>query len=74
MTEVGATPYGLSEQELEVLYLLRSGLYIPQICEALVLPVHVVEAYVDSLLEKMNARSKTEAAVRAIREGIFGRA
>jgi DNA-binding NarL/FixJ family response regulator len=33
-----------------------------------------VEAYVDSLLEKMNARSKTEAAVRAIREGIFGRA
>jgi DNA-binding NarL/FixJ family response regulator len=74
MAEVGPAPYGLSEQELEVLYLLRNGLYIPQICDVLALPVRVVEGYVDSILEKMNALSKTEAAVRAIREGIFGRA
>jgi DNA-binding NarL/FixJ family response regulator len=71
VTEVGSIPYGLSEQELDVLFLLRNGLYEADIAEALDLHQAVVKEQVRSLLHKMNARSKTEAAVMAIREGIF---
>jgi DNA-binding NarL/FixJ family response regulator len=72
ITEVASTPHGLSEQELNVLFLLRNGLYETDIAEALDLQQSVVKEQVCSLMRKMNARSKTEAAVMAIREGIFG--
>jgi DNA-binding NarL/FixJ family response regulator len=73
-TEVNTTPpYGLDGREMEVLFLLREGLFVPQIAEELAMPQSAVEEHVGSLLTKMNARSKTEAAVIAIREGIFSR-
>jgi DNA-binding NarL/FixJ family response regulator len=70
-TEVAAAPYGLTEQELNVLFLLRNGLYDAEIAETLDLQQAVVKEQVCSLLSKMNARSRTEAAVMAIRQGIF---
>jgi DNA-binding NarL/FixJ family response regulator len=73
ITAVNTAPYGLVQEEIDILFLLREGLYVPQIAAALDKPQAVVEEHVSSLLGKMNARSKTEAAVIAIREHIFGR-
>ena len=66
-----ASPYGLDQGEMSVLFLLREGLFVPQIAEELAIPQAEVEAHVEQLLKKMNAHSKTEAAVIAIRQGIF---
>jgi DNA-binding NarL/FixJ family response regulator len=66
-------PYSLTEQELDVLYHLKEGLYEDQIALALGVPGLTVQGHVASLIGKMNARSRTEAAVRAIKEGIFRR-
>ena len=68
-----AAPYGLDRGEMNVLSLLAEGLFVPQIASELVIPQAAVEAHVEGLLKKMNARSKTEAAVIAIRQGIFNR-
>ena len=73
ISTTAAPAYGLDVRELEVLFLIREGMYVPQIAEELALPQSVVEEHVSGLLLKMNARSKTEAAVMAIREGIFVR-
>jgi len=67
------SPYGLDRGEMTVLSLLAEGLFVPQIASELVIPQAAVEAHVEGLLKKMNARSKTEAAVIAIRQGIFNR-
>jgi DNA-binding NarL/FixJ family response regulator len=66
-------PYGLTEQELDVLYQLREGLHEGQIALTLGMPTLTVQGHMASLMAKMNARSRTEAAVRAIKEGIFRR-
>ena len=71
ITAVDARPYGLAQIEMDILFLLREGLFVPQIAEELAMAQSIVEEHVSSLLTKMNARSKTEAAVMAIREGIF---
>lgn len=73
ISTTAAPAYGLDVRELEVLFLIREGMYVPQIAQELALPQSVVEEHVSGLLLKMNARSKTEAAVMAIREGIFVR-
>ena len=70
-TTIAARPYGLDAHEMNVLFLLREGLFVPQIAEELAMPQMVVEEHVGSMLTKMGARSRTEAAVIAIREGIF---
>lgn len=66
-------PYGLSEREFVVLQLLTEGLYDPQIAEVLDIPEDTVRSQVVSIVGKMNTRSRTEAGVRAIREGLFSR-
>ena len=66
-------PYGLTEQELDVLYHLKEGLHEGQIALTLGIPRLTVQGHVASVMAKMNARSRTEAAVRAIKEGIFRR-
>ena len=68
-----APPFGLNRREMDVLFLLTEGMYVPQIAEEMLLPQSEIEGHVDSLLGKMHARSKTEAAVIAIRGGIFRR-
>jgi len=70
---VEEVPYGLTEQELNVLYHLKEGLHEEQIALILGVPRLTVQGDVASVMAKMNARSRTEAAVRAIKEGIFRR-
>ncbi|HEX5369565.1 MAG TPA: LuxR C-terminal-related transcriptional regulator [Dehalococcoidia bacterium] len=67
---VAKAPYDLSESELRVLYLLSEGMTDKQIADTLVVTVHTVNKQVGAILLKMNVRSRTAAAVHAIREHI----
>ncbi|HWC30760.1 MAG TPA: LuxR C-terminal-related transcriptional regulator [Dehalococcoidia bacterium] len=69
----GAATYGLTDWELDVLYQLKEGLQEEQIALVLAVPRAAVQGDIASVMMKMHARSRTEAAVRAIKEGIFSR-
>ena len=67
-------PYSLTPQEFSVLYTLTEGLsdHLMIGCR-LGITEEEVRLHIASILKKMSARSRTEAAVRAIKEGIFRR-
>jgi DNA-binding NarL/FixJ family response regulator len=66
-----AAPYRLSDRELTVLYLLSEGLSDKQIALALGVTNYTVNKHVGAVLAKMDARSRTGAAVMAIRQHLF---
>ncbi len=61
----------LTERELEVLTLMAQGLTNRAIGFELDISDHTVKFHVNSLLTKLNAQSRTEAAVRATRLGLL---
>lgn len=66
-----AARYSLSQSELDVLYLMQQGIHDPEIAARLRISGEAVTDKARSIVEKMGVRSRTEAAVRAIREGVF---
>src|SRR5690606_35659382 len=64
-------PFGLSERELVVLRLLTEGLTDKQIAMALGVTSHTINKHVGAILAKMDRRSRTAAAVTAIRMHLF---
>jgi DNA-binding NarL/FixJ family response regulator len=62
----------LSEREMEVLHLLAQGLTNKDIAQTLILSVRTVEAHLRSIFGKLDAHSRTEAAVWAVKHG-YGR-
>jgi len=62
-------PYGLSECEVEVLRLVAVGMKRQQIAATLQLRAATINRHMGTVLSKMGARTRTEAAVRALREG-----
>jgi PAS domain S-box-containing protein len=64
-------PYGLTYRELTILHLVSEGSADKQIAEALGISTYTVNKHVANILGKMNAVSRTEAGVRAIREGML---
>jgi len=69
---IKAKRYSLSERELDVLYLLMyEGPFEQAIADRLSEPTEAVAEDIGRILEKLDARSRTEAALRAFREGIF---
>jgi len=62
---------GLTPRELEVLGLLIDGCSNQQIARALVVAQRTVAAHLEHILCKLGARSRTLAAVRAEREGLY---
>lgn len=76
----GAQPSGaagvvvedLTDRELEVLRLVAEGYSNSQIAELVRLAEGTVKNYISSILLKLGARDRTNAVLRAIREGILG--
>lgn len=61
----------LSRREIEVLKLMSEGASTTEAAEKLNLSEYTVRDYISSIMQKMNARNRTEAVVKAIREGII---
>jgi DNA-binding NarL/FixJ family response regulator len=61
----------LTPREFEVLQLLAEGLPNKLIADRLQISEHTVKFHVNALLEKLQAQSRTEAVVRAIRYGML---
>jgi DNA-binding CsgD family transcriptional regulator len=63
--------HGLSPRELQVLGLLVTGASNERIAAALGITVRTVEVHVDHLRAKLTAPTRTAAAARALRLGLF---
>jgi len=61
----------LTSRETEVLELLAQGLANRAIAKRLELSEHTVKFHVNALLQKLDARNRTDAVVRATRMGIL---
>jgi DNA-binding NarL/FixJ family response regulator len=68
--EGGANAAGLTPREIEVLRLLVAGQSNPQIAEALFISPRTATTHVTNILAKLAVESRTEAAARAIRDGL----
>jgi LuxR family maltose regulon positive regulatory protein len=62
---------GLTEREIEVLRLLRSGLTSTDIAEELVIAVSTVRTHLKNLYSKLNVHSRMEAIQRAEELGLL---
>jgi DNA-binding CsgD family transcriptional regulator len=62
---------GLTGRELEVLGLIIEGRPIPRIAAELGLAERTAAAHVEHVLEKLGVQSRTLAAVRALRRGLY---
>ncbi|WP_445612879.1 response regulator transcription factor [Geobacillus sp. YF-1] len=67
---VQPTPH-LSPREIEVLKLVAEGASTYEAAKRLHLSEYTVRDYVSAILQKMNAKNRTEAIVKAIRDGII---
>ena len=61
----------LSVREHEVIEMLASGMANKEIAARLFISPHTVKFHVNSILEKLGAKTRTEAVVNAIRKGIL---
>jgi len=61
----------LSEREYEVLNLVVKGKSNSEIAEELMISVHTAKAHVCSILQKMAVNDRVQAAVKAVRKGLF---
>ena len=60
---------GVTEREMEVLKLAATGMSNEEIANRLCVTVRTVKAHVSSIFAKMNVASRTEAVLKAVREG-----
>ena len=67
-----SNPAALTARELEVVALLAEGLRNAEIADRLVLSPRTVDHHVSSVLGKLDARTRSEAAATAIRLGLAG--
>jgi PAS domain S-box-containing protein len=66
----GAPVYGLTSRELTVLELLVAGDSDREIAEVLGISVRTAQNHLHKILEKMDVASRTQAGIRAVREGL----
>lgn len=65
------TDVGLTPREHEVLALIAEGLSNTQIAETLRVSLGTVKTHVQEILAKLSASDRTQAAVKALRQGII---
>jgi DNA-binding NarL/FixJ family response regulator len=63
--------YQLSQREVEVLRLLAEGLGNKEIAKNLKIGVSTVRTHVEHILQKLSVSGRTEAAVKAMRQGLI---
>lgn len=68
----GTVVESLTEREIEVLRLVAEGYSNRQIAQLIHLAEGTVKNHLSSILVKLGARDRTNAVLRAIREGILG--
>ena len=61
----------LSSREIDVLRLVTDGLTNQEIAEKLVLSVETIKTHMRHIMEKLRVSDRTQAAVKAMREGLF---
>lgn len=66
-----ADPYGLTFRELTVLTFVAEGKTDREIASLLSIGCRTVQTHISKILTKMGAKVRTEAGVRAVREGII---
>lgn len=64
------SPSPLSQRELDVLRLVVEGLSNQEIADRLILSVETVKTHMRHIMEKMAVSDRTQAAVKAMREGL----
>jgi DNA-binding CsgD family transcriptional regulator len=67
----GKSAASLSARELEVLRLLAGGSSNKEIARTLGISAHTVKFHVAAILEKLDASSRTEAAIEGLRLGLL---
>ncbi len=70
-TGQGTAAPALSDRDLEVLRLVIEGLGNQAIAERLYLSVETVKSHMRHIMEKLSVADRTQAAVKALREGII---
>lgn len=60
----------LTERELEVLRLLVDGNSNAEIAKRLVVSIHTAKAHVCSILQKLSVDDRTQAAIKALKDGL----
>lgn len=63
--------YGLSFREMTVLHLVAAGNTDAEIARLLGISLRTAQAHLAKILSKMKASTRTEAGVRAVREGLI---
>jgi DNA-binding CsgD family transcriptional regulator len=63
-------PYGLTEREREVLAQVASGATNRQVAEALYIAEKTASVHVSNILRKLGASNRSEAAAKAVKEGL----
>ena len=66
-----ASPADLTPRESQVLALVAEGLTNKAIAQRLAISDHTVKFHVNAILGKLNAQSRTDAVVRATRQGLL---
>lgn len=69
-TKSNALASPLSQRELEVLKLVVEGLSNQEIADKLILSVETVKTHMRHIMEKLAVSDRTQAAVKAMREGL----
>lgn len=67
--ETTVPPEAVSERELEILLLAAGGMSNKDIAERLCISTRTVQAHLGHIFNKLRVSSRTEAVVRALREG-----
>lgn len=65
-------PYGLTGREREVLAQVASGATNRQIAQALYISEKTASVHVSNILRKLTAANRSEAAAKAVKEGLVG--